>query len=467
MTSTPALQHSSAPKLSRPSLGFLPPVLGLIEAAALLVVALLIWRFYVGGRLAAILLIPALLISFVPYFIAVYVCSHPQASTTVRAILFFSLVFRLIFLGTPPELSDDIFRYVWEGRVQNHGFNPYTLAPVAEELKSLRDSNYREINHPEIPAIYPPFAQLVFRVLAWIPHPVGWTKFFFGAVDWLNVWLLILILREKKMPHQLALIYGWNPLPAIEFAGSGHELSLAICLFLCAYLAVLRDRQILGAVAGGLALGTQFLILPALLHIYNPLRKQWLPIIAIVFALLYVPFLSAGLHLLDGLTYYGAMWRFNDSLFGLLVRWFDDMKYLPFDNGAWLIYRRPKLIVGLILAAMGLWFIFRKKDWLRAGYLMTGTMLVLAPTVHPWYVTLILPFLCFHRNLGWLAFTALVTISYAALITQRLDGVWPSISLFPSHVGTETTFAAWVEYAPLFLLLAWSAFTSRKHPTSA
>ncbi|MSR64223.1 MAG: hypothetical protein EXS18_00390 [Verrucomicrobiae bacterium] len=467
MTTTPPLHHSTAPPRPKPRLGFLPPLLGLLEALGLLAVAFVLWQFFNHSRMAAILLVPVLLLSFIPYFIAVYVCGHPKASTTVRAILFFAMIFRLIFLATPPELSDDVFRYVWEGRVQNHGFNPYELAPSSEELKPYRDAIYREINHPEIPAIYPPFAQYVFRVLAWIPHPVGWAKFLFGGIDLLNVWLLIRILQEKKMPHQLALIYAWNPLPALEFAGSGHFLSLAICLFLAAYYALQRDRQILSAIAGGLALGTQFLILPALLHIYNAMKKQWFPVLVLAFAALYVPFLSAGVHLFDGLSHYGAMWKFNDSLFGLLVKLFDNMQGTLLDSGAYLMYKYPKYIAGIILAGMGLRFIFQNKDWLRAGYLMTGAFLLLSPTVHPWYVTLILPFLCFYRNLGWLAFTALVTISYTSLVTSRLEGVWPGIALFSTRGGgPETLFAGWLEYGPFFILLAWSAIGLRKQSRS-
>jgi|ERR1051326_3617902 hypothetical protein len=452
---------------AKPKLGFLPPLLGLLEALALLALAFVLWHFFNHSRVAAYLLVPVMLLSFIPYFISVYVCGHPKASTSARAILFFAMIFRLIFLATPPELSDDVFRYVWEGHVQNHGYNPYVLPPDSKELIPYRDANYGFINHPDIPAIYPPFAQYVFRLLAWIPHPIGWAKFFFGGIDLLNVWLLIRILREKQMPHQLALIYAWNPLPAIEFAGSGHFLSLAICLFLVAYHAFQRDRQILSVIAGGLALGTQFLILPALLHIYNAIKKQWFPILVIVFAVLYVPFLSAGVHLLDGLSHYGALWKFNDSFFGLLARLFDNMEFTRFDTGTYLMYPRPKAISAIILVGTGLWLIFRNEDWLHAGYIMTGTFLLLSPTVHPWYATLILPFLCFYRNLGWLAFTALVTISYTSLVVSRLDGVWPGIALFSNRgAGPETLFAGWLEYGPFFVLLVWSAIKLRKQAGS-
>jgi hypothetical protein len=458
----PSFQSSTPP---RASLGFVPPLLGLIEAAALLLVALVIWRFYLHGVLASFLLVPVLLLSFIPYFIAVYVCGHPQAKTTVRAILFFSMVFRLIFLATPPELSDDVFRYIWEGRVQNHGHNPYALAPSAAELEPLRDAIYHDINHPDIPAIYPPFAQMVFRPLAAIPHPVGWAKFLFGAVDWLNVWLLILILRERKMPHQFALIYGWNPLPALEFAGSGHLLSAAICLFLVAYYFTLRKREIAALVCAGLAFSTHFLIVAPLLLAYNALQKRWLPVAGLVVAASYLPYLGAGTHLFDGLTHYGAAWRFNDSAFGLIARLVHDAERPWLDAGVHLSYQWPKLIVVTVLGVMALRFIFKETDWLRAGYLLTGTMLLLLPTVHPWYVTLILPFLCFYRNLGWLMFTALTTISYSAVVIARLTGDWPCVTLVPLHETLELVWIGWLEYAPFFALLLWNSVSRRQSLT--
>src|SRR5688572_3689160 len=99
MPNAPAPPHPSTPKPARPSLGFLPPLLALIEAFALLVVAFLIWRFFNNSHLASLLLVPALLLSFIPYLIAVYVCGDPRALTSPRAILFFALIFRLIFLA--------------------------------------------------------------------------------------------------------------------------------------------------------------------------------------------------------------------------------------------------------------------------------------------------------------------------------------------------------------------------------
>src|SRR5262245_363898 len=148
-------QHLSTPSRQRPrpTLGFLPPLLGSLQVAALLLVAFVLWRFFNHGQLSQKLLVPVVLLSFILYFISV--CVLPQSRTSVRSILFFAMLYRLIFLGTPPILSDDIDRYVWEGRIQNHGFNPYSLAPNAKELESLRDENYEHVNHAEISAIYP------------------------------------------------------------------------------------------------------------------------------------------------------------------------------------------------------------------------------------------------------------------------------------------------------------------------
>lgn len=443
-------------RTAKSTLGVLPPILGLAQSLSLILLALVLWRLYLGGQYAPWLLLPLLLSAFVPYFIGVYVCGHPDASTSVRAILFFAILFRVILWGTPPVLSDDIYRYVWEGRVQNHGFNPYALAPDAEELSPLQDDLYKRVNHPWISAIYPPFAQMMFRALAWLPYPLAWLKLFFGAVDVLNVWLLICILRARDMPHQLALIYAWNPLPIVEFAGSGHFLSVGICFFLGAYHAVQRDRQIVAAVAAGLAIGTNFLILAPLLHVYNALKKQWLPVVAIVVALLYVPFIDAGRHLFDGLMHYAAMWKFNDSIFGLLVAFFDSGHRPLVAEDVHLAFKWPKIIAGLVLAFMGLNFIFRNREWLRSGYLMTGALLLLSPTVHPWYVTLILPFLCFYRNFGWLAFTALVTVAYSAVVIYQLTGEWISVTMFPSGEGLEAMWIGWLEYGTFYVLLVWS-----------
>ena len=100
-------------------------------------------------------------IASVAYLIAVWHCEYMPVTVIVIA----GIVFRLCLVFSIPALSDDIYRYVWDGRVQWAGINPYEFAPVAEELAHVRDALiFPKINHPELPTIYPPIAQIAFWV---------------------------------------------------------------------------------------------------------------------------------------------------------------------------------------------------------------------------------------------------------------------------------------------------------------
>ena len=147
-----------------------------------------------------------------------------------------AILFRLVLLPTIPSLSDDIYRYGWEGRVQQAGFSPHKLAPTSPVLLPLRDAAYARINHPSIPTVYPLLSQWAFRVgtaltdgfrgiapARWAQWDrwVIWThvlgqKLVFVFFDGLTLWTLWQILKRKGMETQPLVLYAWNPLVITE-----------------------------------------------------------------------------------------------------------------------------------------------------------------------------------------------------------------------------------------------------------
>ncbi len=137
--------------------------------------------------------------------------------------LVFGLVFRITMLITEPSLSDDVYRYIWDGKVASHGINPFQHPPNADTLQTLRDSQYYpKINHREISTIYPPVSQMVFSVVYKIKPTVFAFKVVFLLFDLLTIAALLLLLRSLRLSLNRSLLYVWNPLIIVEFSGNAH-----------------------------------------------------------------------------------------------------------------------------------------------------------------------------------------------------------------------------------------------------
>ena len=174
------------------------------------------------------------------YFIALYALEHTRDNRAVLwLVLLGALAFRLTLFPQPPSLSTDLYRYRWDGHVQNAGWNPYAVAPTDPRLAPLRDPGWYVMPVPEIPTMYPPLAQLVFRA-TWrlLPDTAGagstWStpiigfKLPFLLADLAVAALLAGWIRSTGGRNYQVAIYAWNPLVVVEFASSGHNDALAI-----------------------------------------------------------------------------------------------------------------------------------------------------------------------------------------------------------------------------------------------
>jgi hypothetical protein len=162
-------------------------------------------------------------------------------------------IFRLTVFFSPPSLSDDLFRYLWDGRVQAAGINPYRYAPDHPALAFLRDAHHAAINHKSIPTLYPPLAQKVFRAaVAVSPTPTA-QRATFLFFDLALMGLLPFYLRRRGLPPERAMIYAWNPLVIVEFASSGHLDSLGMFFLLAGLWAWDSDRPLWAGALWGLS----------------------------------------------------------------------------------------------------------------------------------------------------------------------------------------------------------------------
>jgi alpha-1,6-mannosyltransferase len=391
--------------------------------------------------------------AFAFYLLAAFLV-HGRSTGSLRLILLLALAFRLTMWWSPPTLSEDIYRYVWDGRVQMAGINPYRHPPDAAELAPLRDALYPGINHKEIPTIYPPLTQLFFRLVYTLQSGLGMMKFALLMVEYGIVLLLVKILLQQHQDPRRVVLYAWNPLPPIEIAGSGHSDALGVFFLLLALYGLVAARK----TAAVWALSAAFLskLLPVLAlpvfwrrmggHPFHPRGRWpllWFPVLG---ALGFFLFAGTGIQLFTGLQTYLLKWRFNDALFSLV---YENIKNpdLGWDDAALLLTRQ--IFTGILLLT-ALWATLRYENPYRAVFVVMGMYLVLSPTLHPWYLLWVLPFLPLFPQPAWVLLSGLIFLAYEVLIGYSMNGIW-----------AEQDWVKWAQYGPFYLLLALAPLQQR------
>src|SRR5689334_15286337 len=231
------------------------------------------------------------------YLLAAWIVvrSRPSNATVLIAVAF-AVLFRLSILFFPPYLSDDIYRYVWDGRVQAAGINPYRYVPADESLAALRDDKiYPYINRRDsAQTIYPPVAEGAFLLITRFSQSVTWMKAAMVLFEAVAIWAIVQLLASFGFARQRVLIYAWHPLAIWEFAGSGHVDALAIAFIAVALLARRKRSETLTGLL--LACATCVKLFPAVLFPALYTRRSWkMPLAFVVTVLIaYSPYLSVG-----------------------------------------------------------------------------------------------------------------------------------------------------------------------------
>jgi alpha-1,6-mannosyltransferase len=315
------------------------------------------------------------------------------------------------FLLTPPGSDDDIHRYVWDGRVQRLGYNPYIVVPSDPALGGLHTPETRTLNNPDVPSPYPAGAQLFFRAVTAIRESVFALKVAFVVCDLAIVLVLLDILRSSRQGAHWVLAYAWNPVLVTEVAGSGHIDIVGALLLLVSFAALGRRWRTLAAVAFGLAVAVKFLPIVLLPLYWKRVRMHDAALAAAVVGLLYVPFLNHGRIPIGSLGTYVQSFRFNDPVFAALER-----------------VAAPQVVVGLAVV-VGLLTAIWQRSKAPAGssdafvWPMAASLLC-APVVYPWYLLWLLPFVRSASAVPVIIWTVSIIPTYYVWHLRTLGRAW-------------------------------------------
>jgi hypothetical protein len=324
------------------------------------------------------------------------------------------------FLRVPSGADDDIHRYVWDGRLQRLGYNPYIVVPSDPAAKGLHIPETRSLNNPDLASPYPPGAQLFFRAVTAIQESTFALKVAFVVCDFAIVFVLLNILLCTRQAAHLVLAFAWNPLLAIEVAGSGHIDIVGALLLVVSVATLVRRWRAAAAVALGLAIAVKLLPVVLLPLYWKRVRIRDAALATAVVGLLYVPFLNHGRIPVGSLGTYVQNFRFNGPVFAALDR-----------------FAPPQILAGLaVLAglATATWLRIRsaKPGWSPEQFASMfawpmAASLLCAPAVFPWYLLWLLPFLTSASTLLIIVWTVSIIPVYVQWHLRTLGRPWGAL----------------------------------------
>ena len=378
----------------------------------ILLVALTICSRKLGGMGGPSFMIP-LAIAGIAYLLAVReffsMSGFPQRVIVIGLAL--AAVWHVQFLMMPPGPDDDIHRYVWDGRVQRHGYNPYLVVPSDPAFSALHTPETRTLNHADLPSPYPAGAELFFRAVTAIHESVFALKVAFVIGDLAIVLVLFDVLRRGGQGAHWVLAYAWNPLLAIEVAGTGHIDIVGALLLLVSVAALGRRWRAVAAVAFGLAVAVKLLPIVLLPLYWKRVRLRDGALAALVFGLLYIPFIDHGRIPIGSLGTYVRSFRFNDPVFATLERVADPQ-----------LVAALAVLVGFLTA---IWLRKKSAAWSSdaVAWPMAASLLC-APVVYPWYLLWLLPFMRSASTVPIIIWTVSLLPTYYVWHLRTLGRPW-------------------------------------------
>lgn len=344
---------------------------------------------------------------------------------TDRALFVFiisSLFVRLSFLAIAPIGSDDLYRYIWDGKVQAHGINPYSYSATDERLRYLHSPLLPSaINHPDLKTIYFPLSQWIFFLCFKLSGEAVWGfKLALLLAESATIAGLILVLKKLNISHKFVLLYALCPLPIMQFGVDGHLDALGLPLLIFSVYFLADGRKLLSFLLLGLSISVKpagLVLLPA--YFVNEkewpgrLNAIWIPLATV--GVQFLPYLGSP-NPFEMLGVFAKNWTFNGIFFeavNLLLR----------DN------QTSRLICGIVLLLVVLMLSSKKGEFFDVLYFSVLALLLCSPVVHPWYVSWLAVLLPLRQQWSGIVFSATVGLTSYTVINYRLHGLWEQSAL--------------------------------------
>lgn len=344
-------------------------------------------------------------------------------------LIFSGIVLRLLFLFSIPNLSDDFYRFIWDGRLMAHGLDPFAAKPEyyfnqgLEHFSFLTHTLYDKMNSPRYFTIYPPVNQFVFWLAAKISPgsilgSVVVIRCFILLCELGSLWVIKKLLAEFNLPKRNLLVYALNPLVIIELSGNLHFEAAIIFFLVLAVFLLAKNKWIASSLGFTIAVASKIwplMFLPALFR-RLPVRKfviYALGVLALsIFSFSFILDMETIRNMAASVNLYFQRFEFNASVY-YLFRW------AGFQISGYNMIHEIGIILSILsFTAIIIYTLKEKKPsvatfpeamlWILFIYLMFST------TIHPWYVTPLIAFCCFSRFRFPVVWGFMIYLSYTA-----------------------------------------------------
>ena len=375
-------------------------------------------------------------------FASVVVIIRNTSTEEVDLGYYWGVLLRVLLIASLPKLSDDVYRFIWDGRLLLNFEDPYKYLPahhLGQGLTGITQGLYDQLNSPDYFTVYPPLNQVIFFISTlFSPGSIVWSVVILRVImivfELGNISLIRKLLRHYKLPQAYGLIYVLNPLVLFEVTGNLHFEGIMVYFLLMAIWQYEQGKLHKSAIFFGLSVATKFLpliFLPLLLRKIG--FKKTIIYGLIVGATLSVTFLplinTAHIWAIkDSIELYFQKFEFNGSIY-YLARWygFETAGHnIIAKSGKWMMYATMATIFLYSL-------ISKKKDWPRQMVWVWTLYLLFATTVHPWYIIPLLAVAVFSKVRFPFLWSYLIFLTYANYLggeyTDRIEVVIVEYSL--------------------------------------
>ena len=397
---------------------------------------------------------PAIAFFYSLFFGAYFCLIKPQKAINLKFWLIVALGLRVILVFSFPHLSDDIYRFVWDGRLWLAGYNPFDHLPSwyieqGIQVKGLSPALFEQLNSPDYYTIYPPVAQLTFVIATWLaPNSILGTaiimKTFLLLADIGSIILLMRLLNHWKLPAKRVLWYALNPLLMIEMMGNLHFEGVMIFFLLLALWLLVQSKFTWSATAMALTIAAKLLplmFLPFLIKRLGWKRSfQYFTVLGLILIACWLPLFNT--HFIENfgssLNLYYRQFEFNASFY-YLMRWWG----FVVEGNNLIAFIGPLLALTVLLVILMRAYRENGKKWLDLPNLWLFAItfyLAYATTVHPWYVALPVVLSLFTSWRWPLIWSALIWLTY---INYSYETYYENLWIVALEYLTVIAFGFW------------------------
>ncbi len=369
---------------------------------------------------------------YILFILLLFKTDISKSQLLVILISFFLL--KIMFVNTEPVGSDDYYRYIWDGKVQANGINPFLYAPNDQALSELHSELLPEkVSYPNIKTIYFPVSQWLFTLSYWISgeNAVG-LKIFYLLFELVILLSLYALLNKFLINKKFLLIYAALPLITFQFFIDAHIDLVGVALMIASVAFYFYNNKLLSYILLGLSLSvkpTGFLLIPFYfqneVNIKQKIQSILLP--TSVFIITLVPYILTATPL-DTLINYSINWTFNGMIYHSLNIFINDNLTV-------------RLLCGIFYLLFLIFSFISKTDLMNKIYLSLFFLMIFSPVVHPWYLIWFAVLLPIVRSYSGIYFVSAISLTSFSILRYQLTGVWE-----------EYTWALLAQYVPLLII---------------